>query len=373
MHSLSDNFRIEGYTKSRNNTIFGLQSWVNCDDWRNSVQEQAFLQDLIQYCKSHQSDIKISNITFKGRITPDVPYALQMNGQLYQLKDTPSKKLIIFVHGFRMRQNHFTTIIPIQMLIKAFPNGEYDFLTVEYRNHGDSEREQLSWLTEKSYSTYGSLEYADVLGAIDYVKQHYGYEKIGLYGASMGGATILNVLLKSNPEDGIRALFMDSPACDIEMTLQSNLYRVLGYALGHVEELDLNSLRMKAAKYVFWPSVMLMGKILKPTHSHGGYAPFLNDPYLSLKQAAKVNNRSEPVALHFDHPTSDILVPMENSVRCSAVASQMSNFKVTTYYGPIESKQPRRTFTECKNHCVFVLSEPEKVNNRLVNFFKENL
>ncbi|KAG2382558.1 hypothetical protein C9374_005138 [Naegleria lovaniensis] len=97
------------------------------------------------------------------------------------------------------------------MLLSAFPNGEYDFLTFEYRNHGNSEKEYHSTiLPDKSYSTYGSLECADLLGAIDFVKSQY--QDIGLYGLSKGGAAIQTSYLKSNPSDNIGAMFLDSPA-----------------------------------------------------------------------------------------------------------------------------------------------------------------
>ena len=373
MFSLSDNFYIEGYMKSRNNTIFGLETFINCSDWTHSVKEKPFLQELIRHSNSIKDSINITDIKFKSRATSDIPYELEMNGRLYQLPKK-SKKLILLVHGFRMRQNHYTIIIPIQMLLKAFPDGEYDFMTMEYRNHGFSQKEYPSnLLPDKSYSTYGSIEYADVLGAITYAR-NLGYEEIGLYGPSMGGATIMNAYLRSNSQDNIRALFLDSPACDIEFTLQSNLYRVLGYALGHSDKLYVESKRMKIGQYLLWPAVKLMGTILKGNHPHGPYPPFLNDAYhLWVKEAKSPRSSDKSVALHFDHPESDILVPKENSERCSALASSISNLKVTSYYGTVNSKAVKRTFSECKDHCILPLSEPEQYYERLVKFFKENL
>lgn len=402
MFSLSDKFYTEGYLKSRENSIFGVQTYINCSDWRNATMSHKFLKGLTEKMITMKNSIEISNVSFTSRETEDVPYRVNLNGRLYRIKSssssssstevtsaTTTKKVIIFVHGFRMRQNHYTITIPLQMMLNAFPNGEYDFFTFELRNHGQSEKEYPSvLLSDKSYSTYGSLEYADLLGAIDHVKSQYGYEHVGLYGLSKGGATIMTAYLKSTPhnKDSIRAMFLDSPACDIEFTLQSNLYRVLGYIVGHDDRLELDSMRMKIARYVLWPAIQLFGSVVaKPNHPHHSYPPFLNDAFrlwnkrVELESSRSGNDESgtqvlvHKVAIHFDHPKSDILVPMQNSERCSALASKLDHLKVSTYYGDVNSKELKHTFSDCKDHCILMLSEPEKYYQRMTTFFKENL
>ncbi|KAG2393577.1 hypothetical protein C9374_007108 [Naegleria lovaniensis] len=388
MFSLSDKFYTEGYLKSRENSIFNVQTYINCSDWKHSIANSEFLQSLSHKLTTNQEQIEIKNVSFTSRVTPDIPYRVNLNGRFYRIIKHGSaastgntKKVIILVHGFRMRLNHYTIMVPLQMMLNAFPNGEYDFFTFEYRNHGQSDKEYPSIiLPNKSYSTYGSLEYADLLGAIDFVKSQYGYEHVGLYGLSKGGATIMTAYLKSNPSDSIRAMFLDSPACDIEFTLQSNLYRVLGYLVGHNDKLELDSLRMKIARYLLWPAIEMVGSMLKPNHPHHSYPPFLNDAFRlwktrveSTENGNTTHETFDKAAIHFDHPKSDILVPMQNSERCSALASKLDHLKVSTYYGDVNSKEQKHTFSECKDHCILMLSEPEQYYERMTRFFKENL
>jgi predicted alpha/beta-fold hydrolase len=58
----------------------------------------------------------------------------------------------------------------------------YQVVTYDARNHG---------LSGKSFTTLGQIEACDLQDIIDYVKKKYQPEKIGLYGFSMGAATLI--------------------------------------------------------------------------------------------------------------------------------------------------------------------------------------
>ncbi|AUF83818.1 alpha/beta hydrolase [Mesoplasma syrphidae] len=58
----------------------------------------------------------------------------------------------------------------------------YNILAYDFRNHGDSEKEQ--------YTTMGILEREDLLAAMKWLYENHEYEILGLTGASMGAFTI---------------------------------------------------------------------------------------------------------------------------------------------------------------------------------------
>ena len=88
-----------------------------------------------------------------------------------------SDKYIILVHGYS--DNRHIEIPFVRMFLKE----NFNILIVDQRNHGDSEGE---------YPTYGYYERKDLDRWIDFLVNRKGKDLfIGLFGQSMGGATVL--------------------------------------------------------------------------------------------------------------------------------------------------------------------------------------
>mgnify|MGYP000252023977 CR=1 FL=1 len=85
---------------------------------------------------------------------------------------------LIFIHGHGSNRTHFLAELPI------FLNAGYGVLIFDSRNHGTS---------EGRVTTMGLLEVQDVQAAFAWLTQQteVNSERIGLYGASMGGATAI--------------------------------------------------------------------------------------------------------------------------------------------------------------------------------------
>lgn len=139
------------------------------------------------------------NITFMSR---DPQWIKEGGGKLYGIllfhdlsKKTPA---IVVTHGYRSCATVLHALLPGGMLWHA----GYNVLILDLRNHGRSDRYDF----QKPVITFGSEEYKDVLGAVDYLKTHTNVTKIGVTGSSMGGATSIIAYYKD--KENITAAFV---------------------------------------------------------------------------------------------------------------------------------------------------------------------
>lgn len=119
-----------------------------------------------------------------------------------------SNKTIILAHGYA--SNRLPYGEDTVKLIKFFLNEEYNFLTFDFRNSGESEGDTTS---------IGYFEKHDLLGAIKYAKLR-GADEIILLGFSMGAST--SILAAAESQD-VTAVIADSPFADLTMYLNENL------------------------------------------------------------------------------------------------------------------------------------------------------
>ncbi|CAA9583571.1 MAG: hypothetical protein AVDCRST_MAG88-3640, partial [uncultured Thermomicrobiales bacterium] len=91
----------------------------------------------------------------------------------------PVDRLIVVVHGRNgVRDDASIGLLPIA---RALLGAGYNVLLFDLRGHGESEGERYS---------LGWYERRDVKGALDWAEGR-GFSRIGIYGFSMGGATVL--------------------------------------------------------------------------------------------------------------------------------------------------------------------------------------
>lgn len=119
-----------------------------------------------------------------------------------------AKMTIIFGHGYK--GNRFEDHIPFFDMAKRLIDLNYRVVMFDFRYAGESEGDM---------STVSAKEQYDMLGAIDWVKDHYD-ESIGLLGISMGASTAILAAAQSEEVVGVVA---DSPFSDLEDYLRKNL------------------------------------------------------------------------------------------------------------------------------------------------------
>lgn len=127
-----------------------------------------------------------------------------LSGWFIPVTGTKTNKTIIGLHGYPADKGN---ILPI---VAEFSE-EFNLLLFDFRYFGES---------EGSYSTAGIKEKEDLLAAIKYLKEK-GYEDIGLWGFSMGGA----VALMTPEETGVRSIAAHSSYANLPL-LSSELYRI---------------------------------------------------------------------------------------------------------------------------------------------------
>jgi fermentation-respiration switch protein FrsA (DUF1100 family) len=123
---------------------------------------------------------------------------------------------VLVVHGVHACKRDYTVLLPAGMLHR---NG-FSVLMIDIRDHGDSTYEDGRYAG-------GTEEYAEVLGAWDWLRTDRGIpiEKIGVYGASLGAAT---VLIAVGQEPRIVSVFEDSSYADLKLMIADELTRI-GY------------------------------------------------------------------------------------------------------------------------------------------------
>jgi len=108
---------------------------------------------------------------------------------------------VIAVHGRAVRRAEALRAVPV------FHEAGYSSLLISYRNDGDAPRS-----ADGRYGL-GDTEWRDVDVALRYAEEH-GAREIVLMGWSMGGATVLQALIRSEHASSVRGVVLDSPVID---------------------------------------------------------------------------------------------------------------------------------------------------------------
>jgi pimeloyl-ACP methyl ester carboxylesterase len=114
---------------------------------------------------------------------------------------------VIIVHGYQNCKNSANSLLPAGMLHRS----GYNVLVIDLRNMGTSD-------IDNGRMAGGTKEYLDVLGAWDWlmVNKNIPPERIGLFGYSLGGASVLIAMGK---EARVAAVWSDSSYADIQMVI----------------------------------------------------------------------------------------------------------------------------------------------------------
>jgi dipeptidyl aminopeptidase/acylaminoacyl peptidase len=125
----------------------------------------------------------------------------------------PNAPVVIMTHGNGASKKDANVLIPAGMLAH---NG-FNVLMYDMQNYGESGK-------DNGHTSAGNKEFQDVLGAWDYLIKVKGYQpdRIGLYGASLGGAT---TLIAFGQEPRLAAAFIDSPFTNLPELMKNELAR----------------------------------------------------------------------------------------------------------------------------------------------------
>jgi pimeloyl-ACP methyl ester carboxylesterase len=129
----------------------------------------------------------------------------------WYLPGSDSKPPIVFAHGlFRNRQE-------VRELACRMNELGYPGLLFDFRNHG---------VSGKGSTTIGRLERLDVLGAIDYLKDVQGADRVFLLGISMGAVS--SILAAGEDSDSVAGIIADSPFDTLRNTVSQHVWILLG-------------------------------------------------------------------------------------------------------------------------------------------------
>ena len=159
--------------------------------------------------QSHQTD----QVTFSPRLSQRSE-ALQLAAWFIPVE--APQGVIVLVHGKDCcRGDELNT--NTYELAKAFRTQGFSTLLIDLRGHGQSDSARM---------TYGLHECDDVLGAIDWlVERGYSAERIGLFGASMGGACAIAAAAKT---PNIGAIVTDSTYSDFADMMRRKFRKLSG-------------------------------------------------------------------------------------------------------------------------------------------------
>jgi uncharacterized protein len=162
------------------------------------------------------SDIDLSPYfmsTYETVSFPSRTDNVTISGWYMPVADEANAPTVILVHGLNDCRRSAYILMPAGMLNRA----DFNTLVIDLRNHGDSQ------IIDGRYAA-GTMEYRDVLGAWDWLVNEKGFapERIGLFGTSLGAATVLIAL---GEELRITAAWEDSSFADINVAVTAELER----------------------------------------------------------------------------------------------------------------------------------------------------
>jgi uncharacterized protein len=198
---------------------------------------------------------------------------------------------VIFIHGHVSNRSHFLARAGL------FAAQGYGMLFLDLRHHGTSDGD---------FSTMGLLEVRDVQGAFDFLTQQpeVNPDRIAIYGHSMGGATAI-MAFRRIPQ--ARVLIAEAAY----MTLEDNL------RLRIIQDLPLPA-------FIFPQVIILFCNML------------IGENLFDIRPIDDIQHLDgRPVLLV--HGTQDTTVPIENSERLFAAASEPKAFWIIEGAGHMSS------------------------------------
>lgn len=203
-----------------------------------------------------------------------------------------AKGTILICHGFMCDK------YDVGFLRTLFPRGQYNFLTFDFRAHGENSKGQCC--------TFGLDEAQDVIAAAHFLRGHTMLKgkPLYVYGFSMGA--VASIEAQAKDKSLFDAMILDCPFDSTERVLTKSIDRLKCSIFGYQFDMPgKNILR----KYVFHPYVQSFLKILLQTFVHIDmkHIQIYMSPLRPSESAKKID-----IPCLFIHCKNDEKVPVES-------------------------------------------------------------
>jgi uncharacterized protein len=244
---------------------------------------------------------------------------------------------LVISHGFMCDK------FDVGFLRSIFPKGKFNFLTYDFRAHGEHPEGQLC--------TFGRDEALDVQAAARYLKNHPELSKLPTlaYGFSMGAVATIEAQAKD--PSLFKGLVLDCPFDSTENIVKKSLQSLKVSMFGY--EMDLPG-RTYLEKYAFHPYVQSFIKFMLKTVAHMDSKNIQTFMY-RFSPAESVKKITAPCL--FIHCKYDQRVPVD------AIKSIFNGAR----------GQKQLWITNGRGHYDSVFFNPEKYAKRVGKFYEEVL
>lgn len=194
-------------------------------------------------------DARIERITIHSRESDESDRTLERKGIL--VRNPSARANMVICHGFMCDK------FDVGFIRQLFPKGKYNFLTFDFRAHGENPQGQCC--------TFGRDEAHDVIAAAHYFKDDPELGKLPtyVYGFSMGAASSIEAQAKE--KDLFKAMILDCPFDSTENIVKRVLSDLKVSFLGYKFNIPGRSY---LEKYAFHPYVQAFIKYLLKAVPH---------------------------------------------------------------------------------------------------------
>lgn len=274
----------------------------------------------------------IERVELKSRENESSQKTLTRHGILVHYPNAQAN--IVISHGFMCDK------FDVGFLRSLFPKGKFNFLTFDFRAHGEERRGQLC--------TFGRDEAYDVQAAANYFKNHPELKKLPVFGYGFSMGAVASIEAQAKDPALFQALVLDCPFDSTENVVKKALASVKFSLFGY--EVDLPG-RTYLEKYAFHPYVQSFIKFLLKTVAHMDAKNIQSFMY-RFSPAQSVKNISVPcLFIHCKH---------DQRVSVDAIKNIFKG-----------AKGPKQLWiTNGRSHYDSVFYNTEKYSNKITHFFE---
>ncbi len=294
---------------------------------RHCYQYGSYVHQLKPPCKP-----STEKVTLYSQENDKTNNTIVRNGILVQYPN--AKANIVIAHGFMCDK------YDVGFLRNMFPQGKFNFLTFDFRAHGEATKGQCC--------TFGRDEAYDVQAAGRYFKEHPELKKLPTYVYAFSMGAVASIEAQAKDSSLFKAMILDCPFDSTENVIKKALQGMRVSLFGY--EFDLPG-RTYLERYAFHPYVQEFIKFALKTVAHMD-AKNIQTYIYRFSPAESVKKITVPCM--FIHCKHDARVPI-NAIR-------------TIYKSANCCK--RLWITNGRNHYDSVFYNPEKYSKRITKFFE---
>lgn len=198
--------------------------------------------DILSKSDTYSKNAIADNVVIYAKKTHDSQEQITRKGLVVRYKK--AKATILISHGF-MCDKYWSGF-----LRNVFPQGTYNFMTFDFRAHGEDK--------EGQQCTLGRDEANDVIAAAKFLRAHPDLQGLPLiaYGFSMGAAAAIGA--QAQDSSLFDAMILDCPFASTERVIKMGLDKMKLSLMGYEFEIPGRSL---LEKYAYHPYVQSMIKV----------------------------------------------------------------------------------------------------------------